>query len=100
MLTDYMDLAEFRQYYQEFKTVPDANVEFYLQTAEPKVNPSVWKSHTKIGHSLWAAHLLAMSPFGMNLRLQNNAGITDYKIQFDELLNTVHLGAYVCNSRL
>lgn len=96
-LNEYMSVTEFRQYFQEFITVPDANVEFYLSAAEIKVNPKVFINQTKMAHGLWAAHLLSSSPFGMNLKLQTSDGLTDYSKSFQFIQNSVAPGMTVCN---
>lgn len=98
-LTDYLlDIDEFKAFGPEFNQCDDAVLEFFFEAAKPKINPDVFKDQTKIAHFFWMAHLIAMSPYGRNLRLQSDNGITDYYKNFQEILKTCGLTAYVCNS--
>lgn len=96
-LTDYISFAEFRNYFTEFRSIPDATIEFFLESAQQSVRPSVFVKYTSMASGLMAAHLLATSPFGRPLKLMNADGSTDYLVAFNQILKNVGPVVTVCN---
>lgn len=97
-LNQYMQLDQFREAFTEFASVSDTNVQFYLDTAQNKVNPCVFVNFTQSAHGFYTAHLIATSPYGMNLKLMNANGDTDYLIAFNNILRSCAPTATVANS--
>ena len=97
-LGNYCTLTEFRNLFQEFKTISDTVVTLWLEMGKIKVNPCVFLRQTKLGHAYWTAHTIAASPYGRNLKLVTADGKTDYSYTFDTILLTVSPGVTVCGS--
>ena len=100
-LSDYItDSAEFISFGPEFSKAPVAMLDFFIEAAKSKINPTVFVEHTKLAHFYWAAHLIAMSPYGRNLRLESDDGVTDYQRNYEMILKTCGLTIYLCNADL
>ncbi len=56
------------------------------------VDGDVWGSKEDLGVSYWAAHLLAMSPWGQQSRMLEKKGRTTYEMHLDKLIKQVTSG--------
>lgn len=81
-----MDLTQFRLQYPEFRTCLDPFVQEYLDRAATMLDQSVCGTRYDLLHGLKAAHLLALSPAGINVRLLAKDGTTTYQRAFQEVL--------------
>lgn len=68
-----MDLATFRAQYPEFMRAPDALVAGKLADAANRMDAALYADSYEEAHGLLTAHLVAMSPFGTNARLDPKA---------------------------
>ena len=64
--------------FPEFTKVDTALVTLKLAEAYRRTNSSVWDTLQDDGAKWLCAHLLAVSPFGMNARMVNKDGTTVY----------------------
>ena len=62
-------LATFRTRFPDFDPTPDAYVQSALDAAEDEIDATVWGAKAAEGHGLLAAHKLALSEFGKDMRL-------------------------------
>lgn len=62
-------LASFRARFPEFDPTPDTLVQAALDAAADEIDATVWGAKAGEGHGLLAAHKLALSPFGQDMRL-------------------------------
>ena len=55
--------------FPEFRQAPSALIAKKLADAQLQVDSAIWGEKTDTGVELLTAHLLAMSPFGQNVRM-------------------------------
>ena len=77
-----MNLAQFRTQFPELRTAPDDFVQSYLDAAATMVSSAVVGTRYDTLHGLKAAHLIAISPAGVNARLVAKDGTTTYSVAF------------------
>lgn len=58
--------ADFIATFPELATLPQATIEFNLETAALTVHPNIWKDKTTIGIKLLAAHRVAQTQISQN----------------------------------
>lgn len=63
------NLATFRVRHPEFSGTPDEYVQATLDAAADEIDEDVWGSKAAEGHGLLSAHKLALSPYGVDMRL-------------------------------
>jgi uncharacterized protein YcbX len=89
-------LASFRARHSEFTATPDVAVQAALDAAADEIDATVWGASAAEGHGLLAAHKLALSPFGVDMRLGafgDNKARSVYGDQHEQLAARVG-GAY------
>ena len=97
-----MVLADFRNLFPEFVQTADAQVQATLNAAAAQIDinqwngdgydPTVTTTLTKadLGQGYLAAHMLTLSPYGQNARLNTKAGpMTTYWTHYMNLLRQV-----------
>jgi hypothetical protein len=89
------DLAAFRLACPEFVQLSDAQVQDALDKAAASTPDDPWFDYQLEGHTLLAAHLLALSPMGNNARLDGVSETTVYGSRFDRLKMLVGCGTRV-----
>lgn len=62
-------LAPFRARFPDFDPTPDAFVQAALDAAADEIDATVWGAKAAEGHGLLAAHKLALSSYGQDMRL-------------------------------
>jgi len=77
--------STFRAAKPEFSDATDPQVETALADAGAYCNADVFGDQHDQAVGLYAAHLLAISPFGQNARLVNKQGDTTYRTQWRRL---------------
>lgn len=87
-----IDLTSFRVRFPEFKTTPDATVIVVLNQAAARIDASVYGDLTDEAHGYLAAHILAVSPFGKDSRLQSDKADSVYGKQLRSLISLVGAG--------
>ena len=95
--------AQFKTRFEEFATASDDLVDACLTDAAGQMNADVWGDLYDQGVALRAAHILALSPFGMGLQLAvrrvperndtSDVGSTVYEEQWLRLRRSVVVGA-------
>ena len=78
-------LAEFRASFPEFARAADSQVEAFLARALVSVPATTWGVYQDEGQMYLAAHLLALSPYGQNSRLESDDKQTTYGLRYREL---------------
>lgn len=79
-----MDLAAFRVQYPEFVATADATVEAKLAAAETRTDRDAFGDDADAAQGLLAAHLLALSPFGVPAR-KSDSTETTYLVEWQRL---------------
>lgn len=87
-----MILGAFREVFPELHTAGDALVQAMLDRAERSIDSSVFGERFDDAHGLLAAHLLVLSPYGKNARLQSATGTSPYWPQYDAIRIEVTCG--------
>lgn len=90
-----MDQATFLAGYPEFAESSPDLVAAKLAEAELQVDEAVCGAQTDIMHGLTTAHLLAISPFGMNARMVSKEGTTTYGERLAVMQRRVSGGAWL-----
>jgi hypothetical protein len=90
-----MDVGTFKQRFPEFGQTPDALIVPNLIAAGRSIDPAVWGGKFDEGQAYLAAHKLALSPYGANVRIMVDANRTTYFVEFDRLKREVAAGAMV-----
>ncbi len=94
-----LSLSEFRARFPEFGNgtngASDALVQSKLDAADALVHPETWGDLARHGAYQKAAHLVALSPYGADMRLSSDNGQTIYGVEFDRMLSTVPRGGVV-----
>ena len=80
-----MNLAQFKNQYPEFKTCQDPFLQSFLDAAATMISEAVVGTRYDTLHGLKAAHLIALSPAGVNARLVAKDGTTTYGNMFREV---------------
>lgn len=80
-----MNRAQFLSQYPEFRFASDALIDAKLSLATMDLSPESWGALYVRGLGLRAAHLLAMTPEGKDLRLKSDSNNSPYNVQFQEL---------------
>lgn len=73
-----LTLEAFRSEYPDFQSTPDDFVQKYLDRAAKRIDPRIWGEKADEGHGLLAAHLMAISPSGLNSRMVSADGDSTY----------------------
>lgn len=93
-----MTRAEFRAtvYGATFINAPDGIVDAALNSAHLKCSPESWGYLLNEGIALWTAHILAQTPEGKDLRLNDkNSAETSYLKMFNELQAVAGFGPVI-----
>ena len=93
-LTTTATVAGFRAGYPEFSAAENGLVAAKLNEAIRSCDANVWTSRVDDGVYVLTAHLLAMSPFGQNARMQSG-GTSTYEARYNRMVLEVALGARV-----
>lgn len=80
-----MTLSDFRSNYPEMSAISDLLVGTFLARAASSLDIGVYGGLYDEAHGCLAAHLLVLSPYGKNARLQSEKGKTTYGNRFDEI---------------
>jgi len=80
-----VELATFRIAFPELNTAPDVLVTYFLGVAEGAISADVFGDRFDEAQGYLTAHLLALSPYGKNARLQSEKGTTTYGKRFEEI---------------
>lgn len=92
-------LAEFRIRFPEFgdgtRGASDTLVERMLVTADNLNDPDTWGDSKYDAVYYKAAHLVALSPYGADMRLKSDNGQTVYGAEYNRLLQTLTRGFVV-----
>lgn len=91
-----MNIATFLQQFPEFQAADAELVQAMLNAAQLEIDTSVWGPKADQGQGYLAAHKLALSPFGQNVRLVAKDGSTTYEKHYKELRGQVASGFRVC----
>jgi hypothetical protein len=78
-------LATFRTMFPELATAPDALVNQFLSVASNAIDVDVFGDRFDEAHGYLTAHLLCLSPYGKNARLQSDKGGTTYGTRFEQI---------------
>ncbi len=81
-----MTLASFRLLCAEFRTTPDPVVQAFLDAAAKELNEEEIGAGYDEAHRLLTAHKIAISPFGTNARILNDAGETTYETELNKVM--------------
>lgn len=89
-----IDRASFLQLFPEYNEVNDEPmcqpmIDRCLRDAQIFVDAAVWGDRYEAGVFYKAAHLLAMSPFGENARLQGDRTSSVYSVVFEDMLKAL-----------
>lgn len=84
--------ATFLVRFPEFARADADLVEAKLEEAARRVDASVWGAKADDGTYYLAAHLLAVSPFGMNARLASDRGSSTYLEEYRRMQRAVSAG--------
>ena len=77
---------EFVDRFPEFRETPPELVQWKLNEAERRTPASIWGHEAaRDAQGYLAAHLLAISPYGRDARLQNDDGSTTYGTTRDRM---------------
>jgi len=71
-------VAEFKTQYPEFIEAGDVLIQAKLDDATAQVDADIWGAKSEIGIGLTTAHLLSLSPYGSNARLEKEPFRTIY----------------------
>ena len=82
-----MTVEEFRAAFLHFRTAPDHLIEKAIADATARVAPETFRTLTEQAIGQLAAHLLAISPFGVNLRLVDDKGKTTHLTEYERIAN-------------
>lgn len=85
--------AEFKVRFSEFSEVADTDIDPKLADASAFLDEAAWGTTDRYERAIYyfAAHLLAISPYGQQLQLVNDNGHTVYgDFYFDRLLPLIH----------
>ena len=85
-------VEKFRQTFEEFRKTEGATIQAKLDVAKLQVEPSVWGDKTDAGVLYLTAHLVAMSPAGMNAKLKPSEREALYKPTYTALKKQVTFG--------
>lgn len=92
-----LTVAEFRVRFPEFGNgttgASDALIQSKLDDADSIVHPDTWGDRARQAAYYKAAHLVALSPYGADMRLSGADLQTTYGTQYDSLLRMVVRGA-------
>lgn len=72
--------------FPEFAGRPDALLTSTLETAHARCHSDTWGTGRNDGVLYLTAHLLALSPFGREMRMVNRDGTTAYEATYRTLL--------------
>jgi hypothetical protein len=88
-----ISVADFVAYFPEFKgdgsVTTNARLQSYINHAVLRTPSDVWGDLVDQGVLYLAAHLLAISPYGINAKLGNAAGNSVYGVERSRLNRTV-----------
>lgn len=87
-----MNLASFRVSFPEFSTATDPFVQVWLDAAATELDTDLCGTRYDEMHGLLAAHKIAVSPHGKNLRLVLPTGQSPYWVRFAEMRAEVTCG--------
>jgi hypothetical protein len=73
-----MTVAEFKAKYPEFTEAGDPLIQEHLDDAAAQTDAEIWGDKSEIGIGLMTAHLMALSPYGRNARLEKEPFTTIY----------------------
>lgn len=73
-------VESFRARFPFAESSPDALVQAALDSAAEETPSDVWRTWTREGHGLLAAHLLSMDDFGKDARLSSNDAQSTYGV--------------------
>jgi Protein of unknown function (DUF4054) len=90
-----MTVEEFRARFAEFRTAGDPLVESVLAEATRRVAPEVYGELTNDAVGYLAAHLLAISPFGKNMRLEDDKSETTFWSEYIAIRKQVVVTTFV-----
>lgn len=79
--------------FPEFVNASEALVNAMLTAAAEDIDPFVWGTKTDQGTGYLAAHKLAQSPYGQNVRLNAKDGNTTYLLEYERIKRQVVVGA-------
>lgn len=84
-----------RAYFPEFQTLGDTFMQPYLDNALQRTPAAVWGGLQDQGVTYLAAHLMAISPYGVHAKLSSKDGSSVYGKQRKQLNRTVTAGLRV-----
>lgn len=87
-----MNVQTFLIQFPEFAKTDINLVQSMLAAALLEIDPSVWRAKADQGQAYLAAHMLATSPFGQNVRLMAKDGTTTYWTRYEKLRGQVASG--------
>ncbi len=93
-----LDNATFIARFPEFveiDTLAPASISQAIDDAKAYVSQEHWAGRYEDGVLWKAAHLLAMTPFGENARLQRDPTETTYNVVFKQMLRSLHMRVWV-----
>ncbi len=85
-------VESFRTEFVEFRSTPTPLVQAKLAQALLRTPVNIWGAKQDAGVSYLAAHLIAMSPGGEEMRLDKKKGTTLYQLERRRLSRTVASG--------
>lgn len=87
-----MTTVQFLTQFPEFKTADLSLIQAMLDAALLEIDVSIWRTKADQGQAYLAAHKLALSPFGQNVRLVAKDGSTTYYTHYQALRSQVASG--------
>lgn len=91
-----MNYQTFIVQFPEFATTDSNLVASMLAASALEIDPNIWGNLGDQGQAYLAAHKLATSPFGQNVRLVAKDGTTTYEREYRRLVLSVTSGYRVC----
>lgn len=71
--------------FPELNTAPDALVTRFLASAAASIDSELYGDRYDDAQGYLAAHLLCLSPYGKNARLESKAGQTTYGMRYEQI---------------
>lgn len=90
-----MDDVSFRLRFPEFRTASNTLINSVIAEATARVASDVFGDLTEAAIGYLAAHLLAVSPFGKNQRLEDSTTVTTYWTEYITIRQQVVVRIFV-----
>lgn len=89
-----MDYSTFIIQFPEFINAPESLVNALLAAAALEIDVNIWQAKAPQGVAYLAAHKLALSTYGQNVRLASKDGKTTYFTAYSDLRKQVTSGGF------